>query len=718
MVAVLFISIFSAAEKNNDGNSIIVRIDASHQEGEISPLIFGVNHRYHSNGTGCWNAEKKCPVEQALRGAIGSSIATFRFPGGSVGTPYHWIDGIGSIENRSYSISGFTGEPITNTYGFDEHMMFVEMAGATANIVVNFGSGTAEEAAAWVAYANGNVNDERGIGIDIMGRDWKTVGYWAELREENQRRLGMESHPYDIIYWEVGNELYGNWEYSWTHNATKYALGGNEWHFNETVGKYRDWRNNAAKSDGSENQIFYVKYPPVVSGTLTINVGGETWMQIDNLSFAGENDIVYEFDEKTGRIKFGDGIHGKIPPAGEMIKATYECHHNGFIDFYEKMKYVDIGIKVGSCFASEEFIKAMGENNTYGFLVLHPYYRLQSKNIEEMYYEAISAPILLNEGIKILRNYLEIYGKENVEIGVTEYNFIPPAEYAPSFGQSITRGIYVADMLRTFIKNNISLANIHCFLNLDMNGIWGNSPILAPPPHYTRMAASYSIELLRHMAPRRISCTVEGSPSYNITYRGERYEIPYMEAMVSMDENRLTILVINRHPSQALEAEFKIEGFNATRGVVYTLDADNITSYNSPFIIEKPRKQLYIANREIMPLPFPVIIGKIGIEANPEKSYRVKIDESLFTKNTGNFVYSFPPHSVVLIELSDGNTLLPIQNYTVDFYIDGELKYIDNESPYSWQWNEFAVGRHEIKVVAYGEGQIEKDKIRAMVFSL
>ena len=37
----------------------------------------------------------------------------------------------------------------------------------------------------------------------------------------------------------------------------------------------------------------------------------------------------------------------------------------------------------------------------------------------------------------------------------------------------------------------------------------------------------------------------------------------------------------------------------------------------------------------------------------------------------------------------------------VKFYIDDELKEIDKEEPYSWQWNEAAVGTYVIKAIAY-----------------
>ena len=37
----------------------------------------------------------------------------------------------------------------------------------------------------------------------------------------------------------------------------------------------------------------------------------------------------------------------------------------------------------------------------------------------------------------------------------------------------------------------------------------------------------------------------------------------------------------------------------------------------------------------------------------------------------------------------------------VKFYIDDELKEIDEKEPYSWKWNETAIGTYVIKVIAY-----------------
>ncbi|MEM2388271.1 MAG: Ig-like domain-containing protein, partial [Candidatus Thermoplasmatota archaeon] len=77
---------------------------------------------------------------------------------------------------------------------------------------------------------------------------------------------------------------------------------------------------------------------------------------------------------------------------------------------------------------------------------------------------------------------------------------------------------------------------------------------------------------------------------------------------------------------------------------------------------EKPRNALYIFDREIIPTIKPIVIGKLTIEVS------IRSDVSIAK---------------------------------VEFYVDGALKFIDTTEPYSWTWKEFAIGMHEIKVIAY-----------------
>ncbi|MCD6572860.1 MAG: hypothetical protein J7K95_02045, partial [Thermoplasmata archaeon] len=47
----------------------------------------------------------------------------------------------------------------------------------------------------------------------------------------------------------------------------------------------------------------------------------------------------------------------------------------------------------------------------------------------------------------------------------------------------------------------------------------------------------------------------------------------------------------------------------------------------------------------------------------------------------------------------------------VEFYIDDEIKFTDDDPPYSWQWNEFSFGEYEIKVIAYKNERTAEDSV-------
>lgn len=95
--------------------------------------------------------------------------------GGNFTSAYHWMDGVGPRDKRKNALNLSWGIPEYNTFGTDEFLEFCRQIGAQPQIALNLGSGTAEEAAAWVRYV-----DE----------------HWS---------------PPSGLLWELGNELWGNW---------------------------------------------------------------------------------------------------------------------------------------------------------------------------------------------------------------------------------------------------------------------------------------------------------------------------------------------------------------------------------------------------------------------------------------------------------------------------------------------------------------------------
>ncbi len=135
----------------------------------ITKPMLGIN-------TACWDWFLNTPARRDLLRQV--NFGLMRFPGGSISNEYDWRN------NRNKRTGDTYG---TNTDGF---LSVTNALGAEKIICVNYGSGTPQEAADWVQYAN------------------------------IQRNGGVR-------YWAIGNENYGSWEYDThpnRHDADTYAL--------------------------------------------------------------------------------------------------------------------------------------------------------------------------------------------------------------------------------------------------------------------------------------------------------------------------------------------------------------------------------------------------------------------------------------------------------------------------------------------------------------
>jgi len=132
-----------------------------------------------------------------LAAARALRIELLRWPGGNFVSGYRWRDGIGPRERRPTRPNPAWWGLETHHFGTDEFMRLCRAIGARPQICVNAGDGTPEEAAAWVQYCNGSVDTP-------MGR----------LRAANGH-----PEPYAVRVWEIGNELYGDWQIGHTDAA-------------------------------------------------------------------------------------------------------------------------------------------------------------------------------------------------------------------------------------------------------------------------------------------------------------------------------------------------------------------------------------------------------------------------------------------------------------------------------------------------------------------
>jgi hypothetical protein len=142
-----------------------VTVNARAGLGSVGDAAVGVNHAVWDQYLGT------DPVADLMKTA---GVQLMRYPGGSYADIYHW---------RDNTAPGGYVAPNTD---FDHFMAGVGRAGAQPMVIANYGTGTPQEAADWVRYAN------------------VTKGY-------------------GVKYWEIGNELYGNGHYGANWEADDHA---------------------------------------------------------------------------------------------------------------------------------------------------------------------------------------------------------------------------------------------------------------------------------------------------------------------------------------------------------------------------------------------------------------------------------------------------------------------------------------------------------------
>jgi hypothetical protein len=184
---------------------------------------------------------------------IESGVNTLRYPGGGYADVYHWSvnkdTGFAGTITGTTTNQGFIG----NGTDFGHFVGLLDNAHCQAVITVNFGSGQQwnaahtllvapptnaepQEAAAWVAYANGDASlygtpNDITIGVDSLTNNWRTVGFWAKLRSSTPATYQTWATadgvydatfsflainhpvPVGIKYWEIGNETFGTGYY-------------------------------------------------------------------------------------------------------------------------------------------------------------------------------------------------------------------------------------------------------------------------------------------------------------------------------------------------------------------------------------------------------------------------------------------------------------------------------------------------------------------------
>ncbi|MCW3840686.1 hypothetical protein ONA70_11305 [Micromonospora yasonensis] len=567
-----------------------------------------------------------------------------RFPGGTLASFYHWKRAIGPLQDRQPNTFFGNGSQ-QSQLGPDEFGQLMELTGATGNVILNH-SESLQDARDYVAYMT----------LPAPGRpitDPADPKYWAGLRAKNGHPA-----PYDIPWWEVGNEVNTQANAGWLGGslvsyangacpvdnvkACLYDFGGTTRFTDEPVGDGADSSQAASVSTGEPAQEKYVDYPPVAPSSVTVSVGGQPWTQVASLSDAASTATVYRLDAATGQIVFGDGVHGAIPPAGSSITASYDSGpHPGFVDFYREMKAVNPAIHV--CLGSSSdptaggaYFQNLGSTYPYDCVATHPYVRPGnsraqgqiSNSLPEADYnsELLAMPDVLADQVRKLRAKIDQAAgprAAEVDIVLTEFGQLQSSNptFEPKYHLTLQQSLLLAGLLREWVDLGVPLAEQYLlagspFGSTVPNGnVNVNSAIVGPGPDTVVEPAALVEQLFRPLGGQQ-QVTVQSDAIPALSLR-DGTQLPVLETVAAHSGNTITLVVINQSDRTAVPTTITAAGTQLLRGAVTTLNADSALSYNTP------------------DNPTAVSLHRRPLEAT-----------------SGQVTATFPAHSVSLIELT------------------------------------------------------------------
>ena len=629
--------------------NVDITVDTSDKLREISKAMFGINHRYHNNGYSSWNATEK-KIEDKFNAYVKEAkFGSIRYPGGTVSNLFDWKRSIGPAEKRKKTVHGLpaNSEPISPNFGLDEAMTWIyDDIGAETVWVYGMGQGSAADAADLIEYLNapadGDATNPNG-GVD-----------WAEVRAKNGHR-----EPYGVTRFEIGNEIGYPQQTYWMDgraNGTDWMdtyIDGGRMSFdkNTRTVQNEDWRTSAANSNGTANQVRYVRYAPAVEGSVSVYVGGTQWEIVASLEGQGAKNVC-TVDETTGKITFGDGTNGNIPQSGQAITAAYQSDRDGFKAYYQAMKQIaeelDMDIQVycgsGNQVSFVQKMAAKGYNAYYDGVVIHPYSDTNggviADNDPEFYEKVLGRSQQHNMSrVKKLTDAMKQYapgmGKVPVlsEFGVYNHN--------TQFVRAIGHAVYIANEMIDYIGFGTPYINKHCLVDYpygaDNLGSGSQCVIQAIKQNngttdFVSTPSAKMFSIFNNMTgTTQVGQTIEGNSTY---YTYKTYGVPLVKAISSTDkEGNTYITVVNNSKDDVTNINLALDGRDLTGKEiqVWYLTSDSVLDENT--------------------------------QADPDK---VTVQKTNVSATEETMKYTLAPHSITAFKIAkDGEVVPPTESFTV-----------------------------------------------------
>jgi alpha-N-arabinofuranosidase len=287
-----------------------IAIDEERVIGRISPLLFGgfIEHMGRCIYQGVFDPESPLADDQGLRTDVLAALRELnlriiRYPGGNFLSGHHWRDGVGPVDQRPRRRELAWQSIETNRFGTHECIALCRMIGAEPMLGVNLGTGTIEEAGAYVEYCNAP----------------------AGTVEADRRAANGAPAPFGVRYWCLGNEMDGPWQIGHM-DAHTYAVKARE------AAKLMKWHDPSIQltlcGSSSSHMPTYPEWDRIALEVC--------WEYVDYLSlhfYAGNRDddtdsylaLARQFEQHL------DALAGTL----RYVKAKLRSHHNVYLSWDE-----------------------------------------------------------------------------------------------------------------------------------------------------------------------------------------------------------------------------------------------------------------------------------------------------------------------------------------------------------------------------------------------
>ncbi len=611
-----------------------VHINASDIIRELQTNLYGTSINFIDNGSGILDPATLEIYDGVIDLFKTMNLSTIRFPGGSLSEKYQWWYGIGPKALRPIGINAYSGGSTTNNYGMDEHYDFCKAIGAIPTISVNFGNGTPLEAANWVEYCN-SIIPGSGTGEwtvnDFEGNDTAPTGYFAWLR-------GQYGHnqPYNITNWEVGNEVYSDWTNY--YNATQYATRFNNYYSTmkavdptikiAAVGyevpdgiwgtDNAPWNQEVARIAGANMDALHIHtYGPVTEDGKTVFFWGNGEItQTVNIPQAGDYEMWITAEGMNGvsgaypsspnnYANLSINVDGVSQINFSVVIANPRLYNNT-INFPTAGNH-QLGIEFYNDDPGRDIMmwsEVTLENETSEILI-------EYKNQTLVYNAVMATANYRGESVYNISKILEAEtGRDDIEIWVTEFNTLyNTIGFGIDQPLKFQSAVAMTDMAHQFVKNGADGVQQWSSLNDFYFSLMRDARSLGD----TSMFHTFSL-LLDGWGQYLLNSTVT-CPTFNLESQvgwiPPRKDNSYLDVLPTLNNNELSLILINKHPTEELNVDIDVEGFNSTQTALLTIVNSstigamdlNLPSENYNYTQGKIGQALKINNSRIIEYP-------------------------------------------------------------------------------------------------------------------